>query len=121
LGFVAGMVTVLYRYLLEQASSVSEQVLTLARESVLLVLAWLAFLGFLGWVVGYLVRFEPLAAGSGIPHVKGVLSGKLQAVWWRILLVCEVRGWHPWYLRWSFSGERGTLGADRRHDREGVG
>jgi hypothetical protein len=87
LGFVAGMVTVLYRYLLEQASSVSEQVLTLARESVFLALAWLAFLGFLGWVVGYLVRFEPLAAGSGIPHVKGVLSGKLQAVWWRILLV----------------------------------
>ena len=87
LGFVAGMVTVLYRYLLEQASSVSEQALTLAQERVLLALAWLAFLGFLGWVVGYLVRLEPLAAGSGIPHVKGVLSGKLQAVWWRILLV----------------------------------
>ncbi|WP_438317692.1 hypothetical protein ACP6EK_03000 [Candidatus Caldatribacterium sp. SIUC1] len=67
LGFVAGMVTVLYRYLLGQASSVSEQVLTLARESVLLALAWLAFLGFLGWVVGYLVRFEPWLQEAAFP------------------------------------------------------
>ncbi|MGQ9623415.1 MAG: ClC family H(+)/Cl(-) exchange transporter [Candidatus Caldatribacteriaceae bacterium] len=86
-GLLSGMTVVLYRYLLEEASVQSIRVLALARHHVFIALGWLSFLGFLGWVVGWLVEVEPFASGSGIPHVKGVLSGKLQAVWWRIVLV----------------------------------
>jgi H+/Cl- antiporter ClcA len=91
-GFLSGMAVVLYRYLLEKVFVESRHVLALAHGSVFIVLGWLSFLGLLGWMVGYLIHMEPFASGSGIPQVKGVLEGKLQTVWWRIILVKFVGG-----------------------------
>ncbi len=86
-GVSAGVLVVLYRYFLEIVFALHGKVRFFVLQDPLFLLLWLSFLGFLGWVVGSLVRIEPLAAGGGIPHVKGVLQGKLGAVFWRVLLV----------------------------------
>lgn len=106
IGFCGGIVVVLYRYLLEVVFSLNGKMRTLALENPLFFTVFLAFFALLGWGVGYLVRLEPLASGSGIPHVKGVLQGKLNGVFWRILLV-------------KFLGGLASLGAGLSLGREG--
>ena len=40
----------------------------------------------------WLIKFEPLSGGSGIPQVKGNILGLYKTVWWRILLAKLVGG-----------------------------
>lgn len=50
-------------------------------------LAWLAMLFLLAFVLNKLNKIEPLAAGSGIPQVKGAILGLIKMRWFSILWV----------------------------------
>ena len=55
---------------------------------VALVVSAFVIAGLLSW----LIKFEPLSGGSGIPQVKGNILGLYKTVWWRILLAKLVGG-----------------------------
>ena len=48
---------------------------------------WLAALFFIGGVLYGMCRYAPMASGSGIPQVKGVILGFFKMKWFRILWV----------------------------------
>jgi H+/Cl- antiporter ClcA len=43
-------------------------------------------LALAGLGIGWLIKAVPLVAGSGIPQIRGVITGRLQGSWWQILL-----------------------------------
>lgn len=57
---------------------------------------WFAVLCALAWIIGRLVRAEPLIPGSGIPQTELVLAGRLNVpppVWPRLLLAKFAGSW----------------------------
>ncbi|MDY4919881.1 MAG: ClC family H(+)/Cl(-) exchange transporter [Phascolarctobacterium sp.] len=48
---------------------------------------WFVALLFIGAILFKLTRFEPMAAGSGIPQVKGALLGLMKMRWFHIMWV----------------------------------
>lgn len=91
-GIVAGVVAALFRIALSRAEAV--RIDWLAG----LTLPWRVTGGIAVGVVGgglglWLVRrFAPEAAGSGIPHLKGVVQGEHKLRWWRVLPVKFLAG-----------------------------
>jgi H+/Cl- antiporter ClcA len=52
----------------------------------ILILPWIGVLIIIGYIVGLMVKHEPMISGSGIPQVEGVLLRKLDMSWWRVIL-----------------------------------
>lgn len=91
-GVCAGLVAVLYRYMLSFAEEGLYSVIDMVKGSWWKVALWLIFLGVLGFFVSQLTRWEPNAAGSGIPQVNGEVKGKLTVNWWRTIIVKLIGG-----------------------------
>ena len=85
-GIIAGLVVLLYRVLLEYAGAGMNLVLKYSREYPAVAGIWLLVLAGLACVVGRMVRYEPMISGSGIPQLEGEMAGKLDQVWWRVIL-----------------------------------
>ena len=47
---------------------------------------FLAALAGIGYLVSWLVRWQPLSSSSGIPQITGEIRGHLDAPWWQVLL-----------------------------------
>lgn len=86
IGAFSGLSVVLYRYLIEVAGHLSKKIYLLLHNNSLLIFLWLAVLVFLGYLVGLLVKAEPMISGSGIPQVEGVLLRYFEMNWWKTLL-----------------------------------
>lgn len=85
-GIVTGFIIVLYRFALEKASYMLTQVYYSMTLKPILILPWIIFLVFVAYCVGRAIKYDPMISGSGIPQVKGVLLGKLDMVWWRVII-----------------------------------
>ncbi|HYE84686.1 MAG TPA: ClC family H(+)/Cl(-) exchange transporter [Clostridia bacterium] len=85
-GVFSGLAVVLYRYLIELAGHFSKQVYLLQQKNNLFILLWLAALIFLGYLVGLLVKHEPMISGSGIPQIEGLLLRYFNMNWWKTLV-----------------------------------
>ena len=85
-GILGGFVVLLYRVCLEYASNILSWILTFIKENTWAVILWFAVLLALAVVVGKLLKWEPLISGSGIPQLEGEMTGKLNQVWWRVLI-----------------------------------
>ena len=48
-------------------------------------MVWFLILAALAWIVGKLVKWEPMISGSGIPQVEGEIAGRLSQNWKRVL------------------------------------
>jgi len=85
-GILTGLIVVLYRYTLEKAGVlVSELYITLSMRP-LLIPVWIGALVIIGYIIGLLVKHDPLISGSGIPQVEGVLLRKLEMNWWKVIV-----------------------------------
>ncbi len=86
-GLVAGIVTVLYRVMLNHAEDIRDAVYSKMTNADLpsIVLLFLSLL-FIGLILGFLAKKEPLIGGSGIPQVKAQLAGKLHVNWLSIVI-----------------------------------
>jgi len=92
-GFFAGLVVILYRYLLEKAEVIRHNIyLVLESRGMVSILIWFIFLMLLGLFLGYLVDKEPMVSGSGIPQVKGILISQLKMNWLRVLIIKFIGG-----------------------------
>ncbi|MBW9157444.1 H(+)/Cl(-) exchange transporter ClcA [Clostridium sp. FP2] len=85
-GIITGLLIVLYRYALEKAGILLSEVYKTIFINPILLLPWVGALVIMGYIVGLMVKHEPMISGSGIPQVEGVLLRKLDMKWWRVLL-----------------------------------
>lgn len=84
-GILAGGVITFFRYALEQVESARAYFYHAASLTFGWLLAWLiASLG-VAWLLYQAVRWVPMASGSGIPQVKGILAGRMRMPWFKVL------------------------------------
>ena len=91
-GIVAGLVVLLYRVALEYAGHWLTKVLEFTGQSIAYMAMWFAVLLIMAWIVSRLVKFEPMISGSGIPQLKGEMTGKFDQCWWKVLIAKFVGG-----------------------------
>lgn len=85
-GITTGLLIVLYRYALEKTGLLLTNVYKTISIEPILILPWIVTLIIIGYIVGLMVKNEPMISGSGIPQVEGVLLRKLDMTWWRVIL-----------------------------------
>lgn len=85
-GIITGLLVVLYRYALERAGVFIAEVYRALWINPMLIPVWIGALIIIGYIVGLLVKHEPMISGSGIPQVEGVLLRKLDMIWWKVII-----------------------------------
>jgi H+/Cl- antiporter ClcA len=91
-GICAGLVAVLYRYLLSIAEDKLMTVLDFVKGNPLRIAVWFVILALLGLFVSMINKWEPMASGSGIPQVNSEIKGYLNPNWWRVIIAKLIGG-----------------------------
>lgn len=92
-GIAGGLLIALFRFLLGLADTYRRRLFqeiiipSFGISDFLPLLWWLAALFFIGGALYVMCRYAPMASGSGIPQVKGVILGFFKMKWFRILWV----------------------------------
>ena len=87
IGILAGITVVLFRYLLEQGELLRSMLYQFFQDGhFIFVGVWFLGLLAIAYLVGWIVQQEPMASGSGIPQVKGILLGLMKMNWLRVLI-----------------------------------
>lgn len=87
IGLLAGAVVVLFRYLLEQGEMLRTLLYQFFKNGHLSFGGvWFVGLLVIAFILGWLVQKEPMASGSGIPQVKGILLGLMKMNWLSVLI-----------------------------------
>lgn len=87
IGSVAGIIVVLFRYFLEQAEVLRTHVYAYLQAAVWpITVLWFVFLLGIAYILSWIVKIEPMAAGSGIPQVKGAIMGMMKMNWFRVVI-----------------------------------
>jgi H+/Cl- antiporter ClcA len=82
IGAAAGLVVVLFRFLLVRAEDLRALIYrTLPGLPVFWTLFWLLTLVLTGLFLGWAAKKRPMIRGSGIPQIKGVLLGQMKLDW----------------------------------------
>lgn len=84
-GLVGGFVVLLYRVALTFAGDWLVKILSYMKGNPFRCVVWFLILAALAWIVGKLVKWEPIISGSGIPQVEGEIAGRLSQNWKRVL------------------------------------
>lgn len=84
-GLVGGFVVLLYRVALTFAGDWLVKILSYMKGNPFRCVVWFLILAALAWIVGKLVKWEPMISGSGIPQVEGEIAGRLSQNWKRVL------------------------------------
>ena len=84
-GLVGGFVVLLYRVALTFAGDWLVKILSYMKGNPFQCVVWFLILAALAWIVGKLVKWEPMISGSGIPQVEGEIAGRLSQNWKRVL------------------------------------
>lgn len=93
IGLLVGLIVVAFRYLLEQAEMLRTVVYGYLQAGYWpLTLLWFLGLFVIAYLLNWIVTVEPMAAGSGIPQVKGIILGLMKMKWLRVLLYKFIGG-----------------------------
>lgn len=84
-GLIGGFIVLLYRVALTFAGNWLIKILSYIKGNLFRCAVWFLILMALAWIVGKLVKWEPMISGSGIPQVEGEVSGRLSQNWKRVL------------------------------------
>lgn len=84
-GLVGGFVVLLYRVALTFAGDWLVKILSYMKGNPFRCVVWFLILAALAWIVGKLVKWEPMISGSGIPQVEGEIAGRISQNWKRVL------------------------------------
>lgn len=91
-GVLAGLTAVAYRYCLAYAETALGWILKTINHNYLWIGVWFIALILIGFLVSKIVRFEGMAAGSGIPQVTGEVRGYISPNWFRVIFAKFVGG-----------------------------
>ena len=84
-GLIGGFIVLLYRVALTFAGNWLIKILSYIKGNPFRCAVWFLILMALAWIVGRLVKWEPMISGSGLPQVEGEVSGRLSQNWKRVL------------------------------------
>lgn len=84
-GLIGGFIVLLYRVALTFAGNWLIKILSYIKGNPFRCAVWFLILMAHAWIVGRLVKWEPMISGSGIPQVEGEVSGRLSQNWKRVL------------------------------------
>lgn len=84
-GLIGGFIVLLYRVALTFAGDWLVKILSYMKGNPFRCVVWFLILAALAWIVGKLVKWEPMISGSGIPQVEGEIAGRLSQNWKRVL------------------------------------
>lgn len=85
-GIITGLLIVVYRYILEKAGVLLTDIYKSIYMKPIFIIPWIGGVIIIGYIVGLMVKHEPMISGSGIPQVEGVLFRKLDMTWWKVIL-----------------------------------
>ncbi|MBN2898155.1 MAG: ClC family H(+)/Cl(-) exchange transporter [Clostridia bacterium] len=91
-GLFAGLLVVFYRFAIEYGTETAIQVYAVLRRNPLMILPWIILIGVTGFLIAWFMKQEPMAKGSGIPQVEGLLLYGLKIKWHSVLLVRFIAG-----------------------------
>lgn len=86
-GAAAGLLAVLYRMGIEYGTEAARKLYAFLSVHPLYLLPWAAAAAAAGVFIAWLIRLEPMASGSGIPQVEGVVLFGMKMKWQTILAV----------------------------------
>ncbi len=93
IGLVSGLISVAFRWLIEEADVLRGKLYqTLKNGNVTHIALWFVVLVVIGFVLGRIVKWEPMSKGSGIPDVEGILAGHLKMNWAKVMIAKFVGG-----------------------------
>ena len=84
-GIFAGCISVIYRLLLNNAEKLLFTIIAFTKTRPFWIAVWFIVLIVMGLIVGWLMSWEGMASGSGIPQVQGEMKGYLNQNWHRVL------------------------------------
>ncbi len=84
-GGIGGVTALFYRIALNYASEWLEWVLHFIKGNPFRIAGWFLVLMLLAVLTGFLMKWEPMIAGGGIPQVKREVNGTLSRHWKRVL------------------------------------
>ncbi len=87
IGLFTGFLIALFRYLLELSENTLPVLYNWLAANPFFVLPWAGLLLIIGYCLTLVVRTEPMTAGSGIPQIKGILLGKMDMNWARVVVL----------------------------------
>lgn len=85
-GIFSGLLVVFYRIVLEKAEEFRSFILNLDIAKYKLMPIWFIALIVGAYIIGILIKNEPLISGSGIPQVEGVLLKKINMNWLPLII-----------------------------------
>lgn len=86
-GVLAGLLAVLYRLLYERGIGIATKIYSYLRANPVMIFPWILTIAIIGLFIAWLIKWEPMATGGGIPQVKGVILYGLKMKWYSVLLV----------------------------------
>ncbi|MDF2881915.1 MAG: Voltage gated chloride channel family protein [Clostridiaceae bacterium] len=86
IGALTGLIIVLYRLSIEKLGELTKRLYAIQKHNYWYIIVWIIALIILGYIVGTLVRKEPMISGSGIPQTEGVLLRHLDMNWLTVII-----------------------------------
>ena len=72
-GVISGLLVVLYRMGIEYGTDTALKIYAYLRSHPFMILPWILLIVAAGLFIAWLIKYEPMATGSGIPQVEGQL------------------------------------------------
>jgi H+/Cl- antiporter ClcA len=85
-GVFSGFLVVFYRIVLEKAEALRSIIFNSNIDKYKLIPLWFIVLIAAAYIVGILIKGEPLISGSGIPQVEAVLQRKISMNWLSVII-----------------------------------
>lgn len=85
-GALAGLLVVFYRIALNSIEIFSKSIYAYEHRNPWFIPIWFLILTILAYIVGRMIKRDPMISGSGIPQVEGVLLGHLDMNWWKLII-----------------------------------
>ena len=85
-GIAAGLVCVLFRFLLSKAEEYLYTIIDAVKGRPLISALWICALAAMGILVALIIKKAPDSASSGIPQVTAEIRGRISPNWWKVIL-----------------------------------
>jgi len=87
IGIFTGLTIALFRYFLELSEKTLPWLYGYLREHPTYIPGWFVLLFLIGYILHLLLKADSMISGSGIPQIKGILLGRMDMHWARVLLL----------------------------------
>jgi len=91
-GLIVGILVVLFRLGMQYGTDKATEIYALIRQHPIALIPWVIGAAAVGLVIARLIKYEPMASGSGIPQVEGMVIHGLRIKSYSVLAVRFVAG-----------------------------